>query len=292
MRSPTRPTRAGAGQRRRRRGPVGPRTGAARPDCPATCAAQAIVPQAVARPKQRTGGQAVERNRTALQHHHAFPSRDGARTVAQRGLGQAATSVQRRAARGLSPVPSSLRACPARMSANSPYRPRARKSVLRAARLPSGQAILPSWRAALRIGRYVPRPLHQPRDLQRRARRASPSESRSSCDGAERATRTAARPAHTGAPTRPSPRDCQARRRQCAVDITRDSLVGFDRDLARTRAQALALLLGQRQPTGVEEKLQRLTQVGLGLAGKPVDWPDHPRLAALLRPAQAHPRLG
>ena len=52
------------------------------------------------------------------------------------------------------------------------------------------------------------------------------------------------------------------------VDITRDSLVSIDRDLARTRAQALALLLGQRQPTGVEEKLQRLTQVGLSLAGK------------------------
>ena len=52
------------------------------------------------------------------------------------------------------------------------------------------------------------------------------------------------------------------------VDTTREGLVSVDRDLARTRAQGLAVLLGQGQPTGIHEKIHRLPQVGLGLAGK------------------------
>ena len=52
------------------------------------------------------------------------------------------------------------------------------------------------------------------------------------------------------------------------VNLARHGLVRLERDLADARAQPLSLLGGQGQPTGVEQKVHRLSQIVRLLAGK------------------------
>ena len=223
--------------------------------------------QGLARSDAQTG-QVVERRRAVFQHDHPFPGRDGAHAIAERGLGQRrhlspkmsgprtfAHSLQLARLGGQDVGPLAISSTPAQQAAQAGQCGRVARQFLQVGeqRLESAGASLDHFTHAgdlqaqrqtcFAVGKQVQLPTAQGDQLGKLLRLLVQA-------GQGRHGFAVAGLLLDNVP----------------VHITRHRLVRLDGDLTHACAQALAVLSRQRQPTCIEQQVNRLAQVGLVLA--------------------------